>query len=183
MDDFEAFTREKIERLRAEADALEKILKEFQATKARLAGAARRSGGDNPRSGAFGAILEAISAAGPKGLTLDEMELAAEDAGFSVKRTTLRAQVWKAKDEGQLVQIEVGRYRSATAQDQGHQSENPPATTVGKTSFNSGDDYGFSAPRAKDAGNAYGHTEYRQDARGNWVPINQNVDLDDEIPF
>ncbi len=40
MDDFETFTRDKIARLRAEADALEKILKEFMGTKARLAGVA-----------------------------------------------------------------------------------------------------------------------------------------------
>ncbi len=34
MDDFESFTREKITRLRAEADALESILKDFQAGRA-----------------------------------------------------------------------------------------------------------------------------------------------------
>jgi len=113
MSDFETFTREKILRLRAEADALDKILKEFQATQARSAGTARRSGSDNPRSGAFGVVLEAILASGESGMDLDEMQKAGEAEGFEVKRTTLRSQVWKAKEDGVLVQMEPGRYRSA----------------------------------------------------------------------
>jgi hypothetical protein len=112
MDDFENFTREHISRLRAEADALEKTLKAFLATKARQAGASRRSG-DQPRSGAFGVVLEAILNAGAEGLTLDEMIEAAAAEGYEVKRTTLRSQVWQAKEDGQLIQMEPGRYRSS----------------------------------------------------------------------
>lgn len=117
MDDFESFTREKIARLRAEADALEKILKEFQATQARLAGAARRSGGDQPRSGAFGVIMDAIAGSGVDGLTLDQMIAAAEAEGYLVKRPTLRSQVWQATKDGQLTQLEPGRYRSSVVDD------------------------------------------------------------------
>lgn len=117
MDDFESFTRTKITRLRAEADALEKILKEFQATQNRRAGAARRSGGDQPRSGAFGVIMEAIAGAGAGGMTLDDMIGAAELEGYEVKRATLRAQVWKAKEDGELTAMEPGRYRSAVHDD------------------------------------------------------------------
>ncbi len=113
MTDFESFTRDQIVRLRAEADALEKVLKAFEATQARLSGAARRSGGDQPRSGAFGAVMEAIAQAGAQGLNLDEMIAAAEAEGYAVKRATLRAQVWKAKEDGALTQIEPGRYRSS----------------------------------------------------------------------
>jgi hypothetical protein len=111
MDDFETFAREKIGRLRAEADALEKVLKEFQAVHARRAGAKRRSG-DQPRSGAFGVILEAIAAAGAEGLTLDQMIEAAAAEGYDVKRATLRSQVWQAKNDDLLIPLEQGRYRA-----------------------------------------------------------------------
>jgi hypothetical protein len=113
MSDFEQFTREQIARLRAEADALEKTIKSFEAARARVSGGARRSASDQPRAGAFGVVMDAIVAAGAKGLTLDEMLQAASLAGHMVKRATLRAQVWKAKEDGALVQIEPGRYRSS----------------------------------------------------------------------
>lgn len=115
MSDFETFTRDKIVRLRADADALEKILKEFLGTQARAAGASRRSGPDQPRAGAFGVVMEAINGAGYGGLTLDEMIQTAEAEGYAVKRPTLRSQIFQAKQDGDLVQIEPGRYRSASA--------------------------------------------------------------------
>ena len=116
MDDFENFTREHIARLRSDADALEKTLKAFVATKARQAGASRRSG-DQPRSGAFGVVMEAILGAGAEGLNLDEMIEAASAEGYEVKRSTLRSQVWQAKEDGLLTQIEPGRYRSSVIDD------------------------------------------------------------------
>ena len=111
MDETEALLRERIEKLRTEADTLERALKDILTTRARKTGAARRSGADQPRAGAWGAIFEAIRTAGPEGMTLDEMERVAEAEGYEVKRPTLRSQVWKAKEEGQLIQLEPGRYR------------------------------------------------------------------------
>ena len=112
MDDFESFTREHIARLRAEADALEKTLKAFVATKARQTGAIRRSG-DQPRAGAFGVVMDAIVGAGEEGLDLDQMIEAAAAEGYEVKRATLRSQVWQAKENGVLTQMKPGRYRSS----------------------------------------------------------------------
>lgn len=109
--DYETFTRDKIAKLRLELEALEKSLKEFESAQARLSGAARRSGGDNPRSGAFGVIMEAIAAAGPEGLTLDQMVEAAAEEGFVVKRNTLRSQIWQAKKDDELEQLAAGQYR------------------------------------------------------------------------
>jgi hypothetical protein len=117
MDEFESFTREKISRLRAEADALERTLKDFQAARNRLKGATQRAGPDQPRAGAFGVVLEAILASAREGLNLDQMIEAAEQQGYEVKRPTLRAQVWKAKEDGTLVQMEPGRYRSSLYDD------------------------------------------------------------------
>lgn len=114
MDDYETFTRDKIARLRADADALEKNLKEFLATQARKSGAARRSGPDQPRSGAFGVVLEAIAAAGEAGLDLNQMTQAAADEGYDIHRPTLRSQVWQAKKDGLLQQLEPGKYRLST---------------------------------------------------------------------
>ncbi|WP_293902699.1 hypothetical protein [Phenylobacterium sp.] len=115
MDDFETFTRDRIARLRSEADALEKTLKEYTSAKARISGASRRSGSDNPRGGAFGAIMDAIRAAGIDGLTLDQMIDVAADEGFEVKRNTLRSQIWTAKNDGDLEQVKTGVYRIAGA--------------------------------------------------------------------
>lgn len=171
MDEFESFTREKITRLRAEADALEKILKEFQGTKARQAGASRRSGGDQPRAGAFGVVMEAITGAGASGLSLDQMIQAAEAEGYEVKRPTLRAQVWKAKEDGQLAQMEPGRYRLAV-----HDAfanvvvEPPPARTAD-------DDDGYT-------GGGFQRTPPHLMPKSPPAPPGTfETDLDDEIPF
>ena len=105
--DYETFTREKIARLRAEADALEKNLKEFQAIAARASG----GGGRKPQEGsAISAILEAIDTAGPEGMTLDDMIAYAAALGHDVKRNTLRSQLWTAKNEGRVVSLEPGRF-------------------------------------------------------------------------
>jgi hypothetical protein len=157
MDDFETFTRDKISRLRAEADALEKILKEFQGTKARKDGVARRSGGDQPRGGAFGVIMDAILQAGREGMTLDEMIAVASEDGYEVKRPTLRAQCWKAKEDGVLTAMEPGRYRSSTIDDFAGVRINPQDLTQQP-------EHGFGADRRS-----------VQPA----IPDN----LDDEIPF
>jgi len=160
MDDFESFTREKIARLRAEADALEKSLKEFVGSKARQAGASRRSGGDQPRAGAFGVVLQAIAGAGDAGLSLDDMVAAAEAEGYEVKRATLRAQVWKAKEDGALIQMEPGRYKSPFA---GVQIDDPDDSEEG--GYSGG---GFTAaPRSQPPG----------------PREKPPADLDDEIPF
>jgi hypothetical protein len=106
--DFETFTREKIARLRAEAEALEKSLKEYQAAMARAAGPARRGSNDGS---AFSVVMEAIAAAGAEGLTLDGMIEAAKEKGHDVKRNTLRSQIWQAKQDERVEQMEAGRYR------------------------------------------------------------------------
>jgi hypothetical protein len=106
--DYETFTRDKIVRLRAEADALEKTLKEFQAATARASAPSRRTG---PQEGsAFGAVMDLIQAAGTAGMTLDEMIEQAAVRGYEVKRNTLRSQLWQAKKEGRVIQYETGRY-------------------------------------------------------------------------
>lgn len=163
MEDMEAFMRDKIARLRAEADALDKTLKEYLSVQARVAGAARRSG-DNPRSGAFGVILEAISRAGQNGLSLDEMIAAAKEEGYDVKRNTLRSQIWSAKEESAVEQIEPGRYRVPVAPQASSKRDNRTADEA----FGSATSGGFGgAPRNPSAGR-------REDF---------GADLDDEIPF
>lgn len=113
MSDFETFARDEIARLRAEADALEKTLKKFQASMSRVA---RVSSGEPRSGGGFGAVLDALAAAGPRGLSLDEMIEAAEVAGFEVKRNTLRSQLFTAKGKGQVEPLEAGRYRAPQPQ-------------------------------------------------------------------
>jgi hypothetical protein len=108
--DYVTFTKERIARLRAEADALERNLKEFQVALARSQTPARKGGGE---TSAFGFILESLSAAGPEGMTLDEMIEAAAVGGFNVKRNTLRSQLWGAKNDGKVVSSEPGRFATA----------------------------------------------------------------------
>ncbi|WGM41122.1 hypothetical protein [Caulobacter sp. NIBR1757] len=163
MEDMEAFMRDKIARLRAEADALEKTLKEYLSVQARVAGAARRSG-DHPRSGAFGVILEAIGKAGPNGMTLDEMIDAAKDEGYEVKRNTLRSQIWSAKEEGVLSQIEPGRYRVPLVP----KPPPPPRERTAEEAFGVPQSGGFGG------GSRAQPTGPREDF---------GADLDDEIPF
>lgn len=111
MDDFEAFAREKIGRLRAEIDALEKTLKEYQVAMGRSVRSS--SGPAEVRSGAFGAVLEALAAAGPDGMSLDDMMSAAQSAGFNMNRNTLRSQLFSAKNKGQVEAMDgQGRYRA-----------------------------------------------------------------------
>jgi hypothetical protein len=161
MDDFETFARDKIAKLRAEADGLEKTLKEFQAIHARKAGAVRRSG-DQPRAGAFGVILEAITAAGPDGLTLDQMTEAAGAEGYDVKRPTLRSQVWQAAKDGTIIQIEPGRYRAPVGDYD---------LTKGMMDFNE-------APRRGASEDFVGVKPVAPMPREDFA-----ADLDDEIPF
>jgi hypothetical protein len=175
MDDFETFTRDRIARLRAEAEALEKTLKEYTAARARVSGQARRSGGDNPRSGAFGVILAAIGAAGIEGLTLDEMIDAAAAEGFEVKRNTLRSQIWSAKERGEVEPIAAGRYRIAGASDKipgldfSTDLDDDPGAYRG----------GFSS-RPRPANPAEDFKDGRMPAE----PKEEfSADLDDEIPF
>lgn len=191
MDDFETFTRDRITRLRSEADALEKTLKEYTSAKARLSGAARRSGGDNPRTGAFGIIMETIRSAGVAGLTLDQMIDAAADEGFEVKRNTLRSQIWTAKNDGELEQVKNGVYRIAGA----------AALTAGRIDYSDNvddlvdgpdDDQipGFSRPPRKTAREEF--SPLTEELRGGGFPTGPRrsapreeftADLDDEIPF
>jgi hypothetical protein len=174
MDDFESFTREQISRLRLEADALEKALKAFQASKARLTGAARRSGGDQPRSGAFGVIMEAISKAGPKGLTLDEMIAAAAAEGYEVKRGTLRSQIWQAKNDGEVLPLEAGRYRNPIGDAElthGAMNYDEAPTPERAARDEGGYSGGFSSgPRTHQPAPPAPREEF-------------SADLDDEIPF
>lgn len=175
MDDFETFTRDRISRLRAEADALEKTLKEYMSARARRDGVARRSGGDNPRSGAFGVIMDAIATAGPQGLTLDQMIDVAAEEGFEVKRNTLRSQIWTAKNEGALQQVKTGVYRVPAGEHE---------LTAGKMDFND-------APRQppSEGGFSSGHqrSTVKEDFAGVKLPRAEFSavldDEDDEIPF
>jgi len=168
MDDFEEFTRDRIARLRAEADALDKTLKEYLSAKNRQVGQTRRSGPDQPRSGAFGVVMEAIANAGPEGLTLDQMIDAAAAEGFTVKRNTLRSQVWQAKNDSELVALEAGRYRAASATP----SSSPRADD---------DTWGqFSSPAAV---RKRERPATFQQTVGTMRPSAESDDLDDEIPF
>lgn len=153
MDDFEEFTKDRIAKLRAEVEALERTLKDYVSARARMSGQQRRSGGDQPRSGAFGIIMDAIAAAGPRGMSIDDMIEAAESEGFTVKRNTLRGQIWQAKNNGELEALEAGRYRRAGSDPVRRQSDEP--------SFSSG---GF-------------QREVKASMRA------PEADLDDEIPF
>ena len=128
-DDFETYTRGKIGALRAEADQLERLLAEFLKTRRRAeampAGALAVM--RNPQSGAervnqeprrrgnsaFGKVMEAISAAGPEGMSLDEMTAVAEREGSPIPRNTLRSQVWHEKTKGRLIGFANGRYAAA----------------------------------------------------------------------
>lgn len=157
MDDFEDFTRDRIAKLKAEAEALEKTLKEYLSAKARMSGQQRRSGSDHPRGGAFGIIMDAIAAAGPHGLSIDDMIEAAEAEGLSVKRNTLRGQIWQAKNNGELEALEAGRYRRAGAGDEPQRTKSDPS------GFTSG---GF-----------------QRSVSASMRPTPAEPDLDDEIPF
>jgi hypothetical protein len=111
--DYEAFTREKIARLRADADALERHLKEFLVASARASGVPARSRQQGSQEGsAIGAVLDAIDAAGPDGMTLDEMIDDARKGGFEVNRNTLRSQLFTAARNGRVVRLTPGRYAS-----------------------------------------------------------------------
>lgn len=188
MDNYESFTRDKISRLRLEIDVLERSLKEYLSIQARAAGVARRSGGDNPRSGAFGVILDAIAKAGVNGLTLDEMIDAAAAEAFEVKRNTLRSQIWQAKNEGIVEQIAAGRYRSAGAE----------KLTSGRIEFPNEDEIpGLSSPPPPETERDYGTTKvvsnHRPASAGAHRPARWSLsemadrtskdDLDDDIPF
>lgn len=118
MDDFETFTRDKIAKLRAEADAMERFLKEYQVTKARASGSVRRSSeAQVGAGGAFGAILSVLRGKGAKGMSLDEMIHSAEVMGFDVKRNTLRSQLFTAKGKGQVEAMDTpGHYRAPPSQ-------------------------------------------------------------------
>ncbi|MGK2911682.1 MAG: hypothetical protein ACSLE1_18040 [Sphingobium sp.] len=109
MSDMEEFMRDKIARLRSEADALEKVLKEFTGAKGR---STRQAGAP---TGGFGAVMDALEEAGPAGMSLDEMIQAASDRGYDVNRATLRSQLWTAKNNDKVEALEPGRYRSLTA--------------------------------------------------------------------
>jgi hypothetical protein len=109
--DYETFTRDRIAKLRAEADALERNLKEFAAISTRPALSPRRA---LTERSAIATIMKAIEEAGPAGLTLDEMIAVAAKAGFEAKRNTLRSQLWNFKNEERVVQLEPGRYAAAS---------------------------------------------------------------------
>ncbi|MDP3656501.1 MAG: hypothetical protein Q8R45_05995 [Brevundimonas sp.] len=144
MSDFETFTREKIARLRLEADALEKILKEFVGSRARATGASARSG--TAATGGFGAVMEALAEAGEAGLSLDQMIAAASERGFGVNRNTLRSQLWSAKNAEKVEQIEPGRYRAVGAEPAPAKADDAAERPPAKAPPPADDDYssGFS---------------------------------------
>jgi hypothetical protein len=136
--DFETYTRDKITKLRADAAALEReasqlerLLGEFM-KKHRPAGDVARSAGtpavvanneaystevaSPPRrraGSAFKAIMDAIVAAGPAGLSLDEMMAVAERDGLTIQRPTLRSQLHHEKAKGRVVPLGIGRFAAA----------------------------------------------------------------------
>ncbi|NJL08368.1 MAG: hypothetical protein HC900_08950 [Methylacidiphilales bacterium] len=143
MSDFEEFTRQKIARLRAEADTLEQMLREYQAharksvSAAQIAPKSASRPSDlfvspaetiNPESkeptrrgnSAFGAVMTALKSAGPGGMSLDEMEAAANAAGRPIKRPALRSQIWYEKNKGRVVEVGEGRYAVAIDSPAGH---------------------------------------------------------------
>ncbi len=127
-EDFETFARAKIAALRAEADQLERLLREFQAKRRQavpcegchaspsivVMGSAptlpRRRAGS-----AFGKIMEAVKAAGSHGMSLDDMAAVAAREGITINRNTLRSQIWHEKRKGRLVSLANGRYAAAEA--------------------------------------------------------------------
>ena len=156
MDDFETFTREKIARLRSEIDALEKSLKEFQATRARAN--SRRPDTEARSGGAFGAVLEQLEREGERGMTIEEMMAFGDLMAIPINRNTLRSQLFQAKNDGRVEQMAVGRYRVP-------QPKKPEATSQNEGYGRSGIER--PAPGVTDRG-----------------PREQfPADLDDEIPF
>lgn len=129
-DDFETFARAKIAALRAEAEQLERLLREFQAKRRQAGGTGHAtpqpavSGGSSqtpPRrreGSAFGKIMEAVHAAGPDGMSIDDMVAAAAREGITIERNTLRSQIWHEKRKGRLVPLANGRYAAAEAAQQ-----------------------------------------------------------------
>ena len=126
-DDFETYARGKIAALRDEADQLERVLAGFLADRgphsgtsaspftARLGAPLRRE----PRrrgNSAFGKVMDAIRAAGPSGLSLDDMAGVAEREGAPIARNTLRSMVWHEKTNGRLIALAAGRYAAPPAQ-------------------------------------------------------------------
>lgn len=177
--DYETFTREQIARLRAEADALEKNLKAFQAHSARVASAGSMgTTTGRPRTlagSAFSAVMEAIEAAGRDGLTLNEMIEAARVEGHEVKRNTLRSQVWSAKEDGRLFQLDKGRYAVLNPA----LDFNTAARQDIEKEVDDGGGYGSGA-----LGRTFRATETRGPRETFSADLDDiEVDLDDEIPF
>jgi fructosamine-3-kinase len=137
MDDFETFARTKIAALRAEADQLERLLREFQAKRrqaaasgaghsAAQAAVVEISVPTRPRrreGSAFGKIMEAVQAAGAEGMSIDDMLSVAAREGITVERNTLRSQIWHEKRKGRLVPLANGRYAAAEAVQQAGSSQ------------------------------------------------------------
>ncbi len=135
MDDFETFARAKIAALRTEADQLERLLREFQAKRRQTGGTghttpqsadSRDSAPTPPRrreGSAFGKIMEAVQAAGPDGMSIDDMVAAAAREGVTIERNTLRSQIWHEKRKGRLIPLANGRYATPAATRQAGSSQ------------------------------------------------------------
>jgi hypothetical protein len=136
--DFETYTRDKIAKLRADASALEReasqlerLLGDFikkHRTKndvVRPVTASTAATDDEARSdetastprrragSAFKIVMDAIIAAGPTGLSLDEMMAVAERNGLIIQRPTLRSQLHHEKSKGRVVPLGIGRFAAA----------------------------------------------------------------------
>ena len=121
MDGFESWTRQEIGRLRSEADALERTLERFLASRPKAAPAdasgpsSKSDKKTHPRKrrSKNDPIRDVINRAGPNGLSLDEIFAAAEAAGITSTRDAIRSFCWNEKQIGRFIQPAEGRYASA----------------------------------------------------------------------
>jgi hypothetical protein len=129
------WARAEITRLKTEASQLENVLAKFLASKQGKQGQfASVSGGESfeeftagggriigfldkgavrKRSSKNDVILDAIDAAGPEGLDMDQIAVAAKKAGLNSSRNAIRAFCWNEKRQGRLISSQTGRYISA----------------------------------------------------------------------
>jgi hypothetical protein len=133
MDDgFETWARSEIGRLRTEADQMERVLAQFLAARgpsapihdrrlqvgAATVAHAREAAPCQPTSSAKRTsknepIFAAFERAGPRGMSMDDVERVAQEAGLNTNRNALRALCWNGKKEKRLISLAAGRYAIA----------------------------------------------------------------------
>ena len=132
---FLRWAQAEITRLRDEADGLQRVVDRFLAAHGNgpvanqrpavpAASSVRSEVPLLERRTKNAPILDAIDAAGPDGLTLDQIERAARDAGLTISRDNIRSFLFNAKRMGRIVALGVGRFAAReTVRD--HASEAP----------------------------------------------------------